>query len=597
MHLTRTAFALLVASTLVFGEAVAGPVHDAARDGDIELLKRLLSDDHLLVDARDGNRMTPLHHAIDGGALDIAALLIERGADVDATNYHEETPLHLAAYAGDSEATELLVKSGADVAKREMRNRIPLFLACNWGHDLETVRLLIEAGSDVNDKNARGEYVLVSTLFYGAKEIIDLLMDSGAVIPDEEDILKRVLYVTASNGLERPFAVAVEKSEALGLEWWAEVPMHACARGGGVSIAETLIDKGADPFKENKYGVTPLHIAAENGRGEFVEFLLLLGADVDDPCRTGKTAWHFALENGHQEVVEILIANGASEAPAEFPLIEGDYLGQPVPGDAPELFAPGIVSGHGFSSEHSPAVFSPDGNEVYWTKKFKGPILFMERSNGAWSEPKPAPFCSEYGDGEPMFSPDGEKLFFLSLRPTEPDGATDKENIWFVDRTADGWSDPRPVSPAINEFDLHWLFSVSENGTIYFASTRDGGFGAHDIYCSSLVDGEYGGPVNLGEVINSEGIEHTPYIAPDDSYLIYVISGKNPGEGSFQFHISYRREDGAWTAPINLGEKINSIGWSLCPYITPDGKYMFFIGEGDIYWVDAGFIGSLRPPD
>ena len=104
---------LVMISLLLFGQASAGPVHDAARDGDIQMLKRLLSEDHLLVNARDGNRMTPLHHAIDGGALDIAALLLQRGADVDATNYHEETPLHVAAYAGNSEATALLLKNGA----------------------------------------------------------------------------------------------------------------------------------------------------------------------------------------------------------------------------------------------------------------------------------------------------------------------------------------------------------------------------------------------------------------------------------------------------------------------------------------------------
>jgi ankyrin repeat protein len=64
---------------------------------------------------------------------------------------------------------------------REMRDRIPLFLACNWGRDLETVRLLIDAGSNVNDKNSRGEIVLVSTLYYGKKEIIDLLIDRGDI--------------------------------------------------------------------------------------------------------------------------------------------------------------------------------------------------------------------------------------------------------------------------------------------------------------------------------------------------------------------------------------------------------------------------------
>lgn len=595
MTSTKTIISLLFILFCFTISSMAQDIHEAAKTGDLDGLKKILSENPSLVNSPDKDKMTPLHHAIDAGNLKAASLLISHGADVNAVNFKTETPLHIAAYEGNAGAVRLLLEHNADPTMREMRDRIPLFLACNWGDDLETVRLLIDAGSDVNDKNNRGEIVLVSTLYYGKKEIIDLLIDRGAIIPDDKEILRRVLYVTASNGMERPFNIAVEKSEKQNMEWWTYVPMHACARGGSVAIAKALMDKGADFRQKNRYGIEPLHIAAENGRTEFVEFLLSKGANIESPSLMGKTALHFALDNGHDELAALLVSKGASKAPPQFPVLKGDYLGQTEPGDTPQIFAPGIVSGHSFDSEHSPAVFSPDLKEIYWTPKWRGSILFMEQKNGVWTAPKPAPFCSEYGDGEPIFSPDGKKLFFLSLRPLKPGGPNDKENMWYVDRTTEGWSEPKPVSPLINAFDLHWLFSVADNGTIYFASPSGNSYGLRDIYSSRLINSEYEEPKNLGNVINTSGIDHTPYIAPDESYLIYVSSRESSSPMDWKFYISYRNKDGSWMKPINMGPKINSIHNALCPAITPDGKYMFFIGEGDIYWVDAKFIEGLKP--
>ncbi len=574
---------------------LADEIHEAAKAGNLRQIKNILDKDPSAVKSLDKNINTPLHHAIDENKLTAAKLLINRGADVKALNYKKETPLHIAAYEGNADAVKLLLHHRADYTLREMRDRIPLYLATNWGHDLETVKLLVNAGSDVNDKNNRDEIVLVSTLYYGREEIINYLIDKGATIPDDERTLSRILYITASNGLEKPFSIAKNKMEKKEIKWWTDIPMQACARGGSLPIGKGLMAKGVPINEQNRYGVQPIHIAAENGRIEFVKFLLSKGIPLDIPSLTGKTALHFAREKGHEDLAAFLINRGASQNPPKFPVIKGDYLGQKRPEDTPERFAPGIVSGHGFSSEHSPAIFSPDLKEIYWTFKFRGPILNMKQKNGIWTAPQKAPFCSKFGDGEPIFSPDGKKLFFLSLRPLKPGGTADKENMWYTERTADSWSEPKPVSPLINAYSLHWLFSVASNGTIYFASVRDGGFGRQDIYSSKQVNGVYTEPKNVGRVINTKGVEHTPYIAPDESYLVYVSTLGSPLFTNLKFLISYRGKDGTWGKPIEFNKKVSSVYGALCPAITPDGKYMFFIGNGDIYWVKADFIEKLRP--
>jgi ankyrin repeat protein len=583
-------------STIILFEcfAAAAEIHDAARAGDLAKIEALLTGDPSLVNSLDENQKTPLHLAIEGNHLEVAEFLIRNGADVNAVDYTKSTPLHYAAISGRYDEVKLLLDNGAEIEARNTEERTPLFLASVWGRDLETCRLLIERGAQVNVLDFTGSPPFSNAIFMGNTEIVDLLLDSGVLLPEEGRPLLIMLSAAAGSGMARPFRLLVEKCEKQGLPWWESVPLHDAAAGGSVEIAEMIMAKGADPNAKNNYGLAPIHIAADKGHADFVAFLLEHGASIDARSMVGKTALHYAREAGHEDVVEALVAKGASQAPPEFPEMKGDYLGQTPPGDTPEIFAIGIVSDYGMEAEHSPAVFSPDGNELFWTKQFRGPILFMRRVNGLWTAPEKAPFNSEFGDGEPFFTPDGNKLLFLSFRPLEAGGRTDKESLWSVKRTNGGWSEPKPVSPSINAYELHWEISISAKGTVYFSADHGGGLGKRDIYCSRLVDGQYEQPANLGSPINTEGIEHTPFIAPDESYIIFSSDGHQPIYGGLDLFISYKNDDGSWTDPINLGEKINTYWFELWPAITPDGKYMFFL-RGEIMWVDAGFIEELRP--
>ncbi len=580
---------------LVAFPLAAAEIHDAARAGDLVRLKVLVGSDKTLITLKDGDGKTALHHAAEAGKAAAVEFLLGQGASVAAVDAQAQTPLHAAAFKGNAASVKLLLAAGAALEAREIRERTPLSLACNFGNDLEAVCLLTAAGANVNDINSRGEMILLSTLYYGKPEIINHLLDCGARLPEEARQVRTVVFISASNGLERVFDLAVEAAEKKNMPWWTIAPMHTAARGGSVAIGKRLAAKGAPIDAKNEYGVTPLYIAAENGRRGFVEFLLDGGAKVDEPSRTGKTAWHIAAENGFAALADLLRDRGASDAPSRFPELRGPYLNEPEPGDTPERFLLGIVSGHGFDNEHAPAVFSPDGSTVFWGSGFGKGILMMIRENGLWTAPRQAPFNSQYGDGEAIFSPDGRRVYFLSKRPIAPGAAPGKENIWRMERTAEGWTEPRPISAAVNDFEQHWLISLTKDETLYFSSIRDGGFGNKDLYRARMIDGVHQKPENLGPMINTPGIEHTPFVAPDESYLLFVSTGHPPAEGRSHMFISYRDAAGAWTKPVSTGPEINSVQQGLCPAVTPDGKFMFFIGQGDIWWVSAEFIERLRP--
>ena len=212
----------------------------------------------------------------------------------------------------------------------------------------------------------------------------------------------------------------------------------------------------------------------------------------------------------------------------------------------PKLFADGIINTD--ADEYGPAL-TTDGKSLYFTRRVNrsdSEFIYVSRlENGKWSTPELAPFSGKYFDKEPFVAPDGKRIFFASLRPV--DGAEPKNgrdfNIWFVEKAASGWSEPKHVGPAINSPAYENYPSVAANGTLYFAGEREGGKGGNDLYSARLVNGKYQHVENLYE-LNTPNIDADPYIAPDESYLIFC-SDRGGGFGSGDLYISFNR-NGRW---------------------------------------------------
>jgi hypothetical protein len=274
----------------------------------------------------------------------------------------------------------------------------------------------------------------------------------------------------------------------------------------------------------------------------------------------------------------------ATVPPTATAAADGPYLGQPLPGTYPTRFARAIIRG----DLHTPPVFTPDGREVYWSRQLPD-IQTMRLVDGRWSGPEAATFSASMTDyRDPFIAPGGDRLYFLSKGILPGSRLPEKENIWYVERVGDGWGEPRPLAETVNALPTHWQVSVAADRDLYFTSGDKEPVG--DIYVSRYVDGEYAAPVSLGVPVDTDQIETTPFIAPDGRYLLFARLANE--SSTPRLYVSYADGAGGWGEPA----LISAVSYGLCPVVSPDGKYLFFLSSPQgISWMSAQVLEDLEP--
>lgn len=617
----------------------SGPIHNAAVGGHNDVIGLLLGHG-VDINARDDNGMTALsfsisfrnyetanflldngastqianssgltalHYAAMRGQLDLISRLIALGADVNAQTIEGETPLHYTIWRNQLEAAELLLQSGARHDIKENYGRTPLHHAARETGNAEMAKLLIDHGADINSYDNFNDTPIILAAWRGFSGIVNLLLDNNADVRVTGDNAKQLLSFAAEKGLDRLFNIMVSKGADLSIKnRRGGSLLHAAGMGGSTDIINILIGKDFTIDRKDPYGWTALHYAADKGRFDAVELLINKGGDINARTKSGNSPYNLASDKNREEVKQLLITHGADTSARQFPELTGPYMGQTPPGDTPQLFALDIVTVN--RGQHSAIAFSPDGDEAFWSTYFMpndsgyavGALMSSKLIDGKWTPPQFPEFtvALETDDDVPFFGPDSEKLYFISRRPLRPGQRGGKENIWFVENTGTGWSDPNPVPSAINNMQMHWQFSVTNSSTIYFTSEDPSGYGMGDIYKSAIVDGEYMTPQNLGPVINTAGGETCPYIAPDEGYLLYAglrPRDMNNDEIINMIYLSFKTKNNQWSEPVNTGLE------GLCPLMSPDGKYLFYNGryndQRGIFWLKADFLWKLKPVD
>ena len=276
-------------------------------------------------------------------------------------------------------------------------------------------------------------------------------------------------------------------------------------------------------------------------------------------------------------LLSALMMSSPSNSQDEFPVLEGPYLGQTPPGSTPEVFAPGIISTSGW--EYG-VVFAPNMKEIYFIREVdvetdpKQEFVVFESKNNKWHERVISPRV-----GTPTFSPDGKVMYF---------GRSYKE------RTDSGWSEPKRLGPDFENIRIMRV-TASAKGTYVLDEAENDSV----LRYSRLVDGIREAPKPLPKAINTGKYNAHPFIAPDESYIIWDGQRNSPVRNADLF-ISFRQADGTWGEAIKMGNTINTEASEFAAAVTPDGKYLFFnrnVGPDntDTFWVDAQIIEDLRP--
>lgn len=280
-------------------------------------------------------------------------------------------------------------------------------------------------------------------------------------------------------------------------------------------------------------------------------------------------------------LLSVMIMGGTSHAAEELQVSDGRYLWQKPPGSVAEIFAPGIINTEKF--EEKEGMFAANMNTFYFVRGDKdGParqLILLKYIEGQWQQS-----VVIEGETEPSFSPDGKTLYFQDR---------------YMECSSDGWSELKSLGAPIEGIQI-MRPSVASSGTLYFDT-----FSPEldiPIRRSRQIDGKYEQPRSLGAQFAVGRYNAHPFVAPDESYIIWD-SRRDGGYGTSDLYISFRMSDDTWGPAINLGDKINTSDAENYPSVSPDGKYIFFdrrIGSGSnrtvaIYWADAQIIEDLRP--
>jgi outer membrane protein OmpA-like peptidoglycan-associated protein len=218
--------------------------------------------------------------------------------------------------------------------------------------------------------------------------------------------------------------------------------------------------------------------------------------------------------------------------------------------------------------------------------KFIEEIYVSYNKSGNWSEPKVVPIASEYNVGTAGISADGQKMIVFM------GGATDPGNLFQVTKSGDVWSKPSILATSINSSGLESTSSLTPDGkVIYFASDRQGGKGGLDIWKIELKNGKWSLPINLGPEINTKDNEDAPFIHPDQKTLFFTSDGHSTMGGRDIFKTSL--VNGKWSNPENMGYPVNTTSNDNYFTLLADGKRAYFSsdrkgGQGaqDIYYLD-----------
>uniref|UniRef100_A0A8C3ANW6 Ankyrin 3 n=1 Tax=Cyclopterus lumpus TaxID=8103 RepID=A0A8C3ANW6_CYCLU len=327
-------------------------LHIAARKDDTKAAALLLQNDHnadveskMMVNRTTESGFTPLHIAAHYGNINVATLLLNRGAAVDFMARNDITPLHVASKRGNSNMVKLLLDRGSKIDAKTKDGLTPLHCGARSGHE-QVVEILLDRGAPFLSKTKNGLSPLHMATQGDHLNCVQLLLHHDVPVDDVTNDYLTALHVAAHCGHYKvaklivdkkanpnakalngftPLHIACKKNRVKVMELLLKhgasiqavtesglTPIHVAAFMGHENIVNALTNHGASPNTTNVDDQTALHISSRLGKVDIVQQLLQCGASANAATTSGYTPLHLAAREGHQDVAVMLLENGAS---------------------------------------------------------------------------------------------------------------------------------------------------------------------------------------------------------------------------------------------------------------------------------------------
>ncbi|MFT7805788.1 ankyrin-3-like [Arapaima gigas] len=287
-------------------------LHIAARKDDTKAAALLLQNDHNAdVESKVTSGFTPLHIAAHYGNINVATLLLNRGAAVDFTARNDITPLHVASKRGNGNMVRLLLDRGAKIDAKTKDGLTPLHCGARSGHE-QVVEMLLDRGAPILSKTKNGLSPLHMATQGDHLNCVQLLLQHDVPVDDVTNDYLTALHVAAHCGHYKVAKVIVDKKanpNAKALNGFT--PLHIACKKNRIKVMELLLKHGASIQAVTESGLTPIHVAAFMGHENIVTQLIHYGASPNTTNVRGETALHMAARAGQTNVVKYLLQNGA----------------------------------------------------------------------------------------------------------------------------------------------------------------------------------------------------------------------------------------------------------------------------------------------
>ncbi|XP_067996181.1 ankyrin-3 isoform X14 [Melanerpes formicivorus] len=293
-------------------------LHIAARKDDTKAAALLLQNDHnadveskMMVNRTTESGFTPLHIASHYGNINVATLLLNRGAAVDFTARNDITPLHVASKRGNANMVKLLLDRGAKIDAKTRDGLTPLHCGARSGHE-QVVEMLLDRGAPILSKTKNGLSPLHMATQGDHLNCVQLLIQHNVPVDDVTNDYLTALHVAAHCGHYKVAKVLLDKKanpNAKALNGFT--PLHIACKKNRIKVMELLLKHGASIQAVTESGLTPIHVAAFMGHVNIVSQLMHHGASPNTTNVRGETALHMAARAGQTEVVRYLVQNGA----------------------------------------------------------------------------------------------------------------------------------------------------------------------------------------------------------------------------------------------------------------------------------------------